>query len=196
MPKKKVCLYDSTNLPLTVKGIRVELYDASTKAFIDGDNSKDLSPGATPATWGVTLTFPSGTTPVDIYVSDPKYTYPGNTMRHLNGDLGDDVFMDLMALPSGPVGQPPAPSSPSSGEVREINQWVEIHGGWEEEERQAVRNLIFNYAQILPFEFIANTSGEFRAVLSNWETALKRLGFQTESLKKNQQKAQSMGAGQ
>jgi hypothetical protein len=188
MPDKKVCLYDSTNQPLMVKGIRVELYDASTKSYIDGDNSDDLKPGAGPATWGVVLTFLPGSTPVDIYVSDPKYTYPGNTMRHLNGDLGDEVFMDLMALPSSPGGQQPSPASPASGEVRAINQWIDGHGEWKEEQRQAVRNLVFNYAQILPFESIASTSGEFRAMLNNWETALKRTGFQPESLKRTPKK--------
>src|ERR1044072_9800136 len=101
MPDKKICLYDSSNTPLQVVGIRVELYDASSKAYIAGADSDDLNMAAHPSdTWGVVLNFPSGSTPVDIYISDPKYTYPGNMMRYLNGDLADDVLMDLLQLPT------------------------------------------------------------------------------------------------
>ena len=45
MPKKKICLYDSANQPLTVKGVRVELWDALTFGYVGGDDSDDLMPG-------------------------------------------------------------------------------------------------------------------------------------------------------
>src|SRR5258708_38818733 len=100
MPDKTIYLYDSSNSPLQVQGIRVELYDALTKTYIDGKDSDDLNAAVSPSdTWGVVLNFPSGTTPLDIYITDPTYTYPGNTMRFLNGDLTDQVYMDLLAVP-------------------------------------------------------------------------------------------------
>jgi hypothetical protein len=45
MPLKIIFLYDSASDPLQVKGIRVELYDASTATLLDTANSADLNPG-------------------------------------------------------------------------------------------------------------------------------------------------------
>jgi hypothetical protein len=180
MPDKKICLYDSSNTPLQVAGIRVELYDASTKAYIDGDDSDDLNMAAHPSdTWGVVLKFPSGATPVDIYISDPTYKYPGNTMRYLNGDLRDDVLMDLMQLPAGPGGQQPPPSPAT---VPQINAWVDGGNDWTHEEREAVRNLIFNFGRALAPGAEDSPSTHFDELKGNWETAMKRVGFKPELL--------------
>jgi hypothetical protein len=176
MPDKKVILYDSSNSPLQIAGIRVELYDASSKAYVDGDDSDDLNPASRPSDqWGVVLNFGSGATPVDIYVSDPTYKYPGNTLRYLNGDLADEVLMDLMQLPSGPGGQPSITTRPS---VPEINTWVDSGAEWTNEEREAVRNLIFNFAQSFTGgEKPGSISTNFSALRSNWESALRRVGL-------------------
>ena len=170
MPDKKIYLYDSSNAALLVKGIRVELYDAVTKSYLDGADSDDLNPGASPPTWGVVLNFPSGANPVDVLVSDPTYQYPGNTLRYLNGDLADEVFMDLLHLPGGPGGQP-VPRAPLT--IPQINRWVDASSHWDTAEREAVRGLIFNYAHIIaPEQF-----GELAGVAGNWGAALLRVGF-------------------
>ena len=180
MPDKKILLYDSSNSPLQVAGIRVELYDAITKAYLDGDDSKDLNPKKAPSdTWGVVLKFPSGATPVEIFINDLTYEYPGNTMRFLNGDLADEVLMDLMHLPSGPGGQPP-PSQPATPPA--INKWVDSGFNWTDEEREAVRNLIFNFALALAPEAQDSGSTEFQDLKSNWQQALKKVGFKPELL--------------
>ncbi|MBZ5511298.1 MAG: hypothetical protein LAN70_09005 [Acidobacteriia bacterium] len=181
MPDKKVYLYDSSNASLQVRGIRVELYDAMTKTYIDGADSDDLNPGHVPSnTWGVVLNFPSGTTPVDIYISDADYKYPGNTLRFLNGDLRDEVYMDLLQVPTGPGGQPPIAAP---GSVPQINSWVSAAAEWSVQEKESVRNLIFNYALIVvPERDRLAQVEQFGALARNWETALKRIGFSTEAL--------------
>jgi hypothetical protein len=180
MPDKKICLYDSTNQPLTIKGINVELYDASTKTKVDGDLSDDLNPGAKPAVWGVVLKFPSGNTPLDLYISDPKYTYPGNTIVNLNGDLADDVLIDLLALPPGPGGQRSSP--PPSLTLTDLNTWLASRSEWSPEQREAVRNLIFNYARLVSIEPERETEA-FTALRSNWEAALKKVGVDPDKIK-------------
>jgi hypothetical protein len=44
MPLKRIYLYDLVNDALQVKGIRVELYDATTRKLLDHDSSRDLNP--------------------------------------------------------------------------------------------------------------------------------------------------------
>jgi hypothetical protein len=179
MPDKKICLYDSTNQPLTIKGINVELYDASTKNMVAGDLSDDLHPGATPPVWGVVLNFPSGNTPLDLYISDPKYTYPGNMIVNLNGDLPDDVFIDLLALPPGPGGPNSAP--PPSLSLKDLNTWIADQREWSSQEQNAVRNLILNFARLVSIEPERYTAA-FAELRSNWEAALKRVGVDPDKI--------------
>ena len=181
MPDKRILLYDDANTPLQVKGIRVELYDAATHGYVDGADSDDLKPAATPSnTWGVVLKFPPGKTPLDVLISDPSYNYPGNTMQYLNGDLGDEVLMDLLQLPAGPGGQSSPPDHPT---IPDINKWIDDGKRWSTREKAAARNLVFNYARLIApiLEGLDSIEG-LREVAANWETALERLGFPPRSL--------------
>jgi hypothetical protein len=180
MPNKKICLYDSTNQPLTIKGINVELYDASTKTKVDGDLSDDLNPGATPAVWGVVLNFPSGNTPLDLYISDPQYTYPGNMIVNLNGDLADEVLIDLLALPPGPAGRNSTP--PPSLSLTDLNIWLAEQTEWNPEQREAVRNLIFNYGRLVSIQPERETDA-YTELRSNWEAALRKVGVDPDKIK-------------
>jgi len=179
MPDKKICLYDSKNQPLTIKGINVELYNASTKTKVDGDLSDDLNPGARPAEWGVILQFPAGSTPLDLYISDPKYTYPGNMIVNLNGNLADEVLIDLLALPPGPGG--PQSTPPPSMSLTDLNTWIAEQIDWTLEEQEAVRNLIFNYGRLVSIQPGRETDA-FTELRSNWERALRRVGVDPDKI--------------
>jgi hypothetical protein len=173
---KKVFLYDAVNDPLQVPGIRIELYDSMKNSLIDHDISRDLKPqpsGYPSDFWGVELNYPSGRTPVDILVLDPSYTYPGNSLRYLNGDLSDEVYMDLLQLPSGPGGG----KLPISATLPAINKYINESPNWSTEGKEAVRGLIFNYAHI-----IGSVGGDARkrsalgGIAKNWELAAQRIG--------------------
>jgi hypothetical protein len=183
MPLKKVLLYDAANDPLQVTGIHIELHDPIGHASITSQLSSDLNPlpGGLPSDeFGALLNFPSGKRPVDIVITDAKYKYPGNALRYLNGDLSDDVYMDLLALPSGPGGGAP----PSGSTPPELNAWIEGSPNWNREEKAAVRGLIFNYAMIVGAATEdGHVSNHLIEVASNWEQAAKRIGVATSALK-------------
>jgi hypothetical protein len=179
MLDKKICLYDDTNQPLTIKGINVELYYASTKTQVAGALSDDLHPGVTPPVWGVVLKFPPGNKPLDLYISDPKYTYPGNMIVNLNGDLADDVYIDLLALPPGPGG--PNSTPPPSLSLTDLNTWIANQREWSSQGQDAVRNLIFNFARLVSIEPERYTA-PFAELRSNWETALKKVGVDPDKI--------------
>ena len=180
MPNKKICLYDSTNQPLTIKGINVELYDASTKTKVDGGLSDDLNPGATPAVWGVVLNFPSGNTPLDLYISDPKYTYPGNMIVNLSG-------RSCRRSPNRPIG---ASSRTRRSEFDTATftfahgpqLWLAEQTEWNPEEREAVRNLIFNYGRLVSIQPERETDA-YTELRSNWEAALRKVGVDPDKIK-------------
>ena len=201
MPLKKVYLYDAANDPLQVKGIRVELHDASKRKLIDHDISDDLNPipGGLPSdTWGVVLNFPSGKNPLDILIIDPTYLYPGNTLRYLNGDLSDEVYMDLFQLPAGPGGgNPPNVATPP-----EINAWIERSPDWEDREKTAVRGLIFNYAALIgPVGADLRRYPDLANVAQNWDAAARKVGIPqnilspSSSLSRGQERAGKEMAG-
>jgi hypothetical protein len=177
MPLKIIFLYDSASDPLQVKGIRVELYDASTATLLDAANSADLNPG--PAgqpsrEWGVQLNFPIGPNPLDIYITDPLYRYPGNTVRYLNGKVQDRLYIDLLQLPPAAAGQSAAPASSAP---EDLADWVEQSDRWSESEKDAVRNLLFNYLSVIvarPERL--GTSETFDEMAANWGKALEQLG--------------------
>lgn len=182
MPLKKVLLYDVANSPLQVNGIRVELHDASAHKMLKHGISADLNPlpGGLPSKeWGVLLNFPSGTRPVDILILDPNYQYPGNSLRYLNGDLSDEVYMDLLQLPSGPGGGgPPQASTPPS-----LNVWIDEQHKWSPKEKEAVRNLIFNYALIVGPSMVAGRVPQhLHEIAQNWTTAAQKVGVPEAAL--------------
>jgi hypothetical protein len=199
MQLKKVYLYDLANDPLRVKGIRIELHDAMKRKLIDHDISRDLNPSGNVAsdTWGVELNFPSGKSPLDILVIDPTYIYPGNTLRYLNGDLSDEIYMDLFQLPSGPGGaDPPKEANPPA-----INTWIAESPQWNDFAKEAVRGLIFNYAAIIgPVSDRLTEYEDLTRVATNWEAAARHVGIPekilspSSSLSKRQQRAEPKAA--
>lgn len=183
MPRKDIYLFDDSNNPLQVPKIRVELFDAATGTLLDFDYSKDLNPGSgTPSNKrGVRLTFTGSNNPLDIYIKDGNYSYPGNTVRNLNGQTQDSIDIDLLRVARGPGGQinPPTSATPTS-----LSNWVKQGRRWSTEEKKAVRNLIFNYVSVFVprLDDLPNLT-DLRAVANNWEEAMVRLGIPVALLK-------------
>lgn len=181
MPTKDIYLFDATNAPLQVKGIRVELYNATTGTLLDAQNSDDLNPGWKPSNeWGVQLTFAACNDPLDVYFSDPTYRYPGNTLHNLNGMVHGRIEVDLMSLPMGVGGQTPltGPATPAA-----VERWIRRATHWTDQEQFAVRMLAFEFVRT-----IAPRLNELRALpdllrlADNWAVALQRLGLSPMSL--------------
>jgi len=182
MPEKELIIYDTSNNPLKVVGIRFELFDSMNCTLLHSDNSENLDPAGNPYSrkWGVKLPFNPVTNPVDVYVTDPKYRYPGNTIRHLNGEHTDTIRVDLMQLPLNPGGQS---SQLDSLTVKEIIDWVKDGKNWEPIEQAAVINLITNYLGIFfPRDDMRAKSKDFAAVAENWEKAIMNLGIPIDLL--------------
>jgi hypothetical protein len=183
MPGKDVHLFDTSNNPLKVAGIRLELFDAVTCTLLDVQNSANLNPGAgaSSSSWGVTLSFPSGGNPLDIYVIDPTYQYPGNTVRYLNGQTPHRIDLDLMKLPSTPSGNVlPSHTISAAG----LSRWVGQPSNWTREEKRAVRSLIFNYIGVVVDRIVEH--GQLPQALhdmaANWGDALRKLKIDPDAL--------------
>jgi len=182
VPDKDVRLFDDANQPLPVAGIRLELFDAVTFVLLDAKNSVNLNPGAGPASgdWGAVLSFSPTGHPLDIYVSDPNYRYPGNTVRYLNGDTTDRLDIDLVCLPAFAN----ASGFPASTTPLGITRWVQVSPNWTSQEKLAVLNLLFNYLAVIVLrreQFQVLPSG-LRELASNWEGALRKLGLNPDDL--------------
>jgi hypothetical protein len=188
MPYKVIVLYDDFNNPLKVHGIRVELFDAIHGTLVSTDNSENLDShlGSYSDRWGVRLNFPSSNNPLDVYITDPTYKYPGNAVRYLNGQLQNDVRIDLLQQPTKHGGQP---SAPKSGKIEEIINWIKLGGkqqggNWNQKEQEAVLNLTTNYVSvILPKIDQLITLTALAAVAENWEAAMSQLKIPVDLLK-------------
>lgn len=184
MPRKDVYLFDNTNNPLQVQGIQVELFDAVTGQKLDSDLSKDLnpSPSGWPSNeWGVQLTFTAGTNPLDILITDPRFNYPGNTVRNLYGKQDDRIDIDLLKLPRTPGGQ----GSLTSTTAISLVEWIKRGERWSPEDKRAVLNLIGNYiSAIVPHLDRLPTLSGLQAVAHNWEQALSGIGIDPDLLRK------------
>lgn len=185
MPDKEVHLFDASNKPLKVQGIRLELFDAITCALLDAQTSANLTPasGAASLAWGAKLSFTAAANPLDIYVTDPTYRYPGNTVRYLNGETEDRLDIDLLTLPATPSGHSsPSPTATSA----ELSRWAERAPNWTAEEKRAVRNLIFNYMTVIVARLAEHPSlpTNLRDVAANWEEALRRVGIDPDLLRR------------
>lgn len=184
MAQKAVYLFDETNNVLQVTGIQVELYSTKMGTLLDKQLSADLNPpylGGSSNEWGVKLNFnlPQHE-PADIIITDATYKYPGNAVRHLYVGGSDRVNIDLLSIPSGSGGQ--QQSAPSR--TGDLARWVEAAPLWDEMEKEAVKNLIFNYVAIFVprWDFLSNLPSLKKAA-TNWESALKRLEVSPETLR-------------
>lgn len=184
MLTKEVYLFDTTNSPLRVSGIRVELFDCSTGTLLDTQNSANLATsGATLSNdWGVLLRFQSVGNPVDIYFCDPMHRYPGNVVRSLNGQVSDRLDVDLLSVPTRPGGQmsPPSTATPAS-----ITEWVKSGYRWSAEDKRGVLNLCFNYSSVIVprFDELFSLEG-LHGVAEDWGEALRHLGIPPEIFRK------------
>ena len=184
MPDKEIRIFDSSNNPLPVNGIHFDLCDAVTGTLLATDYSHDLNPGphgAPSNQWGVRLNFNPGANPLDVYTSDPTYQYPGNMLQYLEGRLQDRIDIDLLKVLSGPGGQAtPLPAAAPAA----VSKWVEQGRRWSEEEKRAVRNLIFNYTSaFVPRLDALSKLVDLGKVAQNWEEAMSRLGISVSLLK-------------
>jgi uncharacterized linocin/CFP29 family protein len=188
MPQKEIRIFDTSNNPLKVAGIRFELFDASTNTLLSTDNSRDLDPPNDQ--WGVILNFVEGTTPLEVFTTDPNCKYPGNTLRSLEGKLQDRIDIDLLKLPSGTGGQvkPLTSASPKS-----VSTWVEDGTLWSEEEKRAVRNIIFNYVSVIVPQLNKLPTLGLGTVAQNWEGAMSRLDIPSDLLKNDTEVAVNLG---
>src|SRR5260370_7934153 len=173
MPQKEIQIFDTSNSPLRVTGIHVELFDATTYTRLSGAESDDLNlgKGNQPfAEWGVRLRFDSVDRPLHVYVKDPKYHYPGNVVHNLNGRVEDRIHIDLLQLPGKPGGQSKAMGSGNPGGV---SAWIESSTEWSSEDKRAVRQLIFNYGIIIgPLISDFERCSHVRKIAYKWEEAM------------------------
>jgi hypothetical protein len=184
-PVKEVQLFDASSNPLKVKAIRIELFDAITCFLLAVGNSDNLTPavGSASINWGARLSFKASANPLDIYVTDKNYRYPGNTVRYLNGKTEDRIDIDLLALPTTPSGHS---SSPLIATPSRLSRWVEDAPLWTDGEKRAVRNLIFNYMTVIVARRAENPDppADFRDMATNWEEALRRVGIDPDTLRR------------
>ncbi len=191
-----IYLYDTSNKPLHRTGIAMDLYDATTTVCLGTDISRDLNPnpsGVPSNEWGgkIVLTTPLRN-PIDIVFRDAMFEYPGNTMRYLNGDVGGRVDADLEKLPTHASGHPRPPASAAPARLA---RWVDTAPKWSSPEKRAVKQLIFNYCEIVvarmedqsvghslgstpsPSTPIWAPPSSLTPVTENWSAALKKLGI-------------------
>jgi hypothetical protein len=167
MPVKEIRIFDVHNNVLAHAGIQFEMFNANTSVLVASDRSRDLNPPH--GHWGVELQFTACSDPFDAYVTDSNYEYPGNTIRNLEGKQTDRIDIDLLKLPPSGGGQ--ASKFALNGSAQSLSEWIESGYQWNKDEKRAVSNLAFNYlASPLP-------KGSENPVMSNWEGALRRLGF-------------------
>jgi hypothetical protein len=178
MAEKEIRIYDTSNAVLKVASISFELFDASTGTLIAKALSCDLNPGHDE--WGVLLPFPAGSTPLEVYTTDPRHQYPGNTIVSLEGYQTDRIDIDLQKLPSHPGGNS---SKLVSSNPYEVSQWIRRGEKWTIEEKRAVRNLALNYIRLrLQLEEFGD-SGLYN-VERNWRESLKAIDMDPDVLSK------------
>jgi hypothetical protein len=177
-----IYIYDSYNKPLRKSGINIDLYDSTTNVLLASDVSADLNPPANE--WGGKLSFTIPLAkPVDIVFTDAAYEYPGNTIRYLNGDAGGRVDVDLRKLPTKTGGQaaPPKTASPT-----DLVEWVDGAPKWTGAEKDAVKQLIFNYfGLIIARQGNPTALDRLGKINENWSVALTRLGLSYDFLARN-----------
>jgi hypothetical protein len=177
MEEKEIRIFDTSNAVLKVTGIRFELFNAATGALIAIDNSRDLNPGSNE--WGVKLPFAAGSDPLEVYTTDPTYSYPGNAIVSLEGNQTDRIDIDLHKIPAGRGGQA-TPLTSSSPLV--VSGWIRRAPEWSKDEKLAVVNLVLNYMRLVA-EIDQLPESKMYNVAKNWEEALRRLGISPDTLR-------------
>ncbi len=176
MPDKNVFLFDDSNIPLNVAGIEIRLLDSKTGALIDKQLSKKrVSTSAGIADWGADLSFSASSNPLDLYITDTTYEYPGNTIQFLNGQTTDRIDLDLRKIPTGTLTNPP----PSNSTPADIVSAVLAETNWTLDDKRTVINLLTNYVDIIYKEtaFSPELGPDIQEIITNWDNALKRLGI-------------------
>lgn len=176
MAVKEVYLYDDTNNPLRIAGITLELFDSSTGVRLDSQTSKNRNPalGTSSIDWGADLTFTPGSHPVEIFINDPTYRYPGNTVESLNGQTTDRIDIDLLKLPVTPLS-----SGTSLPTLVSLLSAVKKERRWTEKEKKAVINFINNYIKLVAKNTLDSPElpKDVSELLTNWNESLDKLGI-------------------
>lgn len=183
--EKEIRIFDTSNQVLKVRGIRFELFDVANGALLWSDNSHDLNPGpggTVSNDWGVRLTFSAGNHPLEVYTSDPNLRYPGNTIQSLEGRQTDRIDIDLQKVPANLGGQS---HNLSSAQPRAIVNWVQDAPKWNDEDKRAVLNLVFNYLRVIVPQ-LEKISTEYQELRTNWADTLSKLGISPDILEGTQ----------
>ena len=182
MPAKEVYLFDDANNPLKVAGISLELFDTTTGVMLTTALSANRKPhlGGTSAEWGADLSFTACNHPVDIYINDPTYTYPGNAVESLNGQTTDRIDIDLLKLPGTPIG-----TSTSGVTLNGLLSAIKKNDTWSAMEKQAVITFIFNYTKTVSRNTVQSPElpPDLEKIILNWDKSLDRLGIDPDILK-------------
>lgn len=176
MPTKDLYLFDSSNNPLRVQGIVLKLFDAHNGTLLDSKLSDNYNPRNPHSNeWGAVLSFTACGNPVEVYVTDPNFRYPGNTIHYLNGQVSDRIDIDLEAVPTGHGGQL---GLPQTAAPRAIRNWIQSAPNWTDKEKLAVWTLVSNYCRvIMPRADRLSSLTDLAEVAKNWEEALDRIGI-------------------
>jgi hypothetical protein len=173
--EKEIRIFDTGNRVLKAKGIRFELYEVGSGALLDTQNSDDLNPGGGGSNdWGVKLTFSPNNGPLEVYTTDPNHRYPGNTIRSLEGQSDNRIDIDLSMVPATTGGQATPLSSIDPADIR---HWVQSAPKWDDEEKLAVLNFVFNYMRLRVQRDLAPKKDALDRLVTNWKQGLAKLGI-------------------
>jgi hypothetical protein len=173
--EKEIRIFDTANRVLKIKGIRFELYELVSGTLLDAKNSDDLNPGGSGSNdWGVKLTFSPTAGPLEVYTTDPNHRYPGNTIRSLEGQNNNRIDIDLSKVPATTGGQPPL----SSTDPVDIGHWVQSSPKWDQDEKLAVLNFVFNYMRLRVQRDLAPKKHALDRLVKDWKQGLAKLGIE------------------
>lgn len=185
MPTKEVYLFDDSNNPLKVAGISLELFDTVTGKMLVNALSVNRQPhqGNFSTEWGADLAFTASSHPVDIYINDPTYTYPGNAIESLNGQTTDRLDIDLLKLPTTPISTPTTGSTMSS-----LLQKIRTSSQWSFREKSALISFIHTYLKTVSKHTIESPElpRDLERLIANWDESLNRLGIDPDILRTNE----------
>jgi hypothetical protein len=171
--EKEIRIFDTHNRVLKVSGIRFELYEVGSGTLLDTQDSDDLNPGVGGSNdWGVKLTFSPRTGPLEVYTTDPNHRYPGNTIRSLEGQSDNRIDIDLSKVPAMAGGQA---TTLSSNDPADISRWVQAAPKWDDEEKRAVLNFVFNFLRLRVQRDLVPKSEALDSLVTNWKQALAKL---------------------
>ena len=178
-----VLMYDHECKPLRISGIDVFLFKGRSEHMI---TSGLTGPMPAEAAYGVTLEI-SVRRPVrvSLLIHDSKHIYSGNSYVNLHGGLRSRLDLVLLANPRSPGGLGESPDlNPPDGDdsgLHYIYRAIQEQRHWSEVEKEAVVNLVTNFAAFIEPKLGLSSSG-IEAIALNWEQALRAVGIDSQRL--------------